>query len=148
MGNAKKQMSCQSFFPSLSFLFHGQIDISFPHGDNLNNPFHFIHNVIWYKTLFSLDEDQIFLDLSMFYFSWYTTDLMSKFLRWGEIVYNWAIGLMNSVFANGLGDWGSIPGQVIPKTQKIKYHITVYKVFVLRIVTWSYNILLRIIISF
>ena len=29
-----------------------------------------------------------------------------------------AISLMNRVFANGLGDWGSIPGQVIPKTQK------------------------------
>ena len=26
---------------------------------------------------------------------------------------------MNSVFANGLGDWGSILGQVIPKTQKM-----------------------------
>ena len=28
-------------------------------------------------------------------------------------------GLMSSVFANGLGDWDSIPGQVIPKTQKM-----------------------------
>ena len=24
-----------------------------------------------------------------------------------------------SVFANGLGDWGSIPGRVIPKTHKM-----------------------------
>ena len=30
-----------------------------------------------------------------------------------------AIGLMSKVFANGSGDWGSIPGQVIPKTQKM-----------------------------
>ena len=29
-----------------------------------------------------------------------------------------AIGLMSRVFANGLGDWGSILGRVIPKTQK------------------------------
>ena len=29
------------------------------------------------------------------------------------------IGLMSRVFANGPGDWGSIPGQVIPKTQKM-----------------------------
>ena len=29
-----------------------------------------------------------------------------------------AIGLMSWVFANGLGDQGSIPGRVIPKTQK------------------------------
>ena len=30
------------------------------------------------------------------------------------------IGLKSCrVFANGLGDWGSIPGRVIPKTQKI-----------------------------
>ena len=28
-------------------------------------------------------------------------------------------GLLGSVFTNGLGDQGSIPGQVIPKTQKI-----------------------------
>ena len=26
---------------------------------------------------------------------------------------------MVRVFANGLGDWGSIPGRVIPKTQKM-----------------------------
>ena len=26
---------------------------------------------------------------------------------------------MSRVFTNGLGDWGSIPGQVIPKTQKM-----------------------------
>ena len=30
-----------------------------------------------------------------------------------------AIGLMSSVFANGLGDQGSIPGRVRPKTQKM-----------------------------
>ena len=30
-----------------------------------------------------------------------------------------AIGIMSRVFANGPGDWGSIPGQVIPKTQKM-----------------------------
>ena len=29
------------------------------------------------------------------------------------------IGLVGRVFANGLGDLGSIPGRVIPKTQKI-----------------------------
>ena len=34
------------------------------------------------------------------------------------IEYNRAIGLMRRVFANGTGDQGSIPGRVIPKTQK------------------------------
>ena len=29
------------------------------------------------------------------------------------------IGLMSRVFANGLGDWGSIPSRVIPKSQKM-----------------------------
>ena len=29
------------------------------------------------------------------------------------------ICLMSRVFANGPGDWGSIPGGVIPKTQKM-----------------------------
>ena len=28
-------------------------------------------------------------------------------------------GLMSRVFANGPGDWDSIPGRVIPKTQKM-----------------------------
>ena len=32
---------------------------------------------------------------------------------------NRVIGLMSRVFANGPGDRGSIPGRVIPKTQKI-----------------------------
>ena len=30
-----------------------------------------------------------------------------------------AIALMSRVFANGPGDWGSIPSRVIPKTQKM-----------------------------
>ena len=30
-----------------------------------------------------------------------------------------AIGLMSRLFANGPGDRGSIPGRVIPKTQKM-----------------------------
>ena len=30
-----------------------------------------------------------------------------------------SISLMSRVFANGLGDQGSIPGRVIPKTQKM-----------------------------
>ena len=34
-------------------------------------------------------------------------------------IYNRAIGLMSSVFANGPGDRGLIPGRVIPKTQKM-----------------------------
>ena len=34
-------------------------------------------------------------------------------------LFYWSIGLMSRVFANGPEDWGSIPGQVIPKTQKM-----------------------------
>ena len=33
---------------------------------------------------------------------------------------NWAIGQMSRVFTNGPENWGSIPGRVIPKTQKKK----------------------------
>ena len=29
------------------------------------------------------------------------------------------IGLVSRVFANGPGDWGSIPGRIIPKTLKM-----------------------------
>ena len=32
---------------------------------------------------------------------------------------NRVIGLMSRVFANSLGGWVSIPGRVIPKTQKM-----------------------------
>ena len=35
------------------------------------------------------------------------------------LMHYWAIDLMSRVFANGLGDQGSIPGRVIPKTQKM-----------------------------
>ena len=35
------------------------------------------------------------------------------------MIYNQAIGLMSRVFANGPGDQGSIPNQVIPKSQKM-----------------------------
>ena len=31
----------------------------------------------------------------------------------------WSIGLAVKVFAKGLADWGSVPDQVIPKTQKM-----------------------------
>ena len=34
-------------------------------------------------------------------------------------VFNWLIGQMGRVFANGPGDQGSIPGCVIPKTLKM-----------------------------
>ena len=34
-------------------------------------------------------------------------------------VYDRAVGLMSRVFANGSGDQGSIPGRVIPNTQKL-----------------------------
>ena len=34
-------------------------------------------------------------------------------------LYNWLIGLVDRVFANGPGDLSSIPGRVIPKTLKM-----------------------------
>ena len=33
-------------------------------------------------------------------------------------------GTMVTVFANGLGDWGSIPGWVISKTQKMVFDVS------------------------
>ena len=45
----------------------------------------------------------------------YQLYLLMKF----KIIVNWAIGLMSRVLANGPGDWGSIPGWVIPKIQKM-----------------------------
>ena len=37
------------------------------------------------------------------------------------VAHNQVIGLMSRVFTNGSGDRGSIPGRVIPKTQKIVF---------------------------
>ena len=37
----------------------------------------------------------------------------------GNVFSLFAVGLMSRVFANGPGDQGSLPGRVIPKTQKV-----------------------------
>ena len=42
-------------------------------------------------------------------------------LDYGHQLYDRAIGLMSRVFINGLGDQGSIPGRVIPKTLKMVF---------------------------
>ena len=36
-----------------------------------------------------------------------------------KYTYNPPFGIIVRVFGNGLGDWGSIPGQELPKTQKM-----------------------------
>ena len=51
-----------------------------------------------------------------------TVAALVRYLNWAFVyldVYMSAIGLMSRVFANGPGDLGSIPGRVIPKTQKM-----------------------------
>ena len=45
--------------------------------------------------------------------------LFKKILTLIKITYTSDIGLAVRVFANGPGDLGSIPGRVIPKTQKM-----------------------------
>ena len=47
--------------------------------------------------------------------------IWAHFIQWTCILVNFIspIGLMSAVFANGPGDWGSISGRVIPKTQKM-----------------------------
>ena len=48
----------------------------------------------------------------------WTFQLMNFSAHTSIYTYYRAIGLMSRVFANGPGDQGSIPGRVIPKTQK------------------------------
>ena len=48
---------------------------------------------------------------------WLNTDQITTFFSCYN--NNRAIGLMSRVFAKCLGDWGSILGRVIPKTQKM-----------------------------
>ena len=45
---------------------------------------------------------------------------MTALLRLAKILRRiLGIGLMSRVFTNGPGDWGSVLGQIIPKTQKL-----------------------------
>ena len=44
---------------------------------------------------------------------------LHEYYGWAMTAIYWAIGLMSRVFTNGPGDWDSIPGRVIPKTQKM-----------------------------
>ena len=46
-------------------------------------------------------------------------DMINCCYRCKKLKINDTFGLMSRVFANGLGDRGSIPGRVIPKTQKM-----------------------------
>ena len=48
---------------------------------------------------------------------WYY--LLKKVLLVSVVILYWLIGITVRVFANGLGDQGSISGRVIPKTQKM-----------------------------
>ena len=53
---------------------------------------------------------------------WHKVCFLTEFNRFEFRVFHfldWSIGLMSRVFNNGLGDWGSIPGWVITKTQKM-----------------------------
>ena len=49
-------------------------------------------------------------------------DLTNAFIHCTMCLY--IIGLMSRVFANGLGDWDSISGRVIPKNKKIVFDAT------------------------
>ena len=60
------------------------------------------------------------------------TIMARKYCSIFEAVY-WLIGLVGSVFANGLGDWGSIPALVIPKTLKMVLDTSLFN-------TWHYKV--------
>ena len=44
---------------------------------------------------------------------------LKKSISKKQLAFNWLIGLVGRVFTNDLGDLGSIPGCVIPKTLKM-----------------------------
>ena len=80
---------------------------------------------------------------SIFYISIYKLYKIIKNFRLIEIVNDYSnicqklylftsIGLMSRVFTNGLGDWGSTPGQVIPKTQKMVFNGTLLILSIIR----------------
>ena len=57
----------------------------------------------------------------MYYYETLRNFLLSAIGK--EKIMYWPIGQVGRVFANASGDWGSIPGQIIPKTQKKWYLI-------------------------
>ena len=57
--------------------------------------------------------------LYLVYYSLFFTSLDSKVPDNGCSYFYQTIVLMSRVFTNGVGDRGSIPGRVIPKTQKM-----------------------------
>ena len=52
-------------------------------------------------------------------------------------IHNQPIGLLSRMFASGPGDWGSIPGRVMPKTQKIVLDISLRVLSYVSRVKWS-----------
>ena len=55
----------------------------------------------------------------------------------GDVRVLWAIGRMSRVLANGPRDWDSIPGRVIPKTQKMVLDAALLN-------TQHYNVTIRV----
>ena len=45
--------------------------------------------------------------------------LLHHVLGWVNSFGNWPIGIIVRIFVNGSGDWGLIPGQVIPRLKKL-----------------------------
>ena len=45
--------------------------------------------------------------------------ILSRYALNSTPTVHWPIGMMISVFTNDLRDFGSIPGRVMPKTQKM-----------------------------
>ena len=63
----------------------------------------------------------VLLDNSEWIFGTYIPDIINTMNYYLLLLCYQAIGLMSRVFANGPGDQGSIPGQVIPKTQNMVF---------------------------
>ena len=61
--------------------------------------------------------------LLLFFFLFTQVHLLTDSSVEGQYI---TIGLMNRVFTNGPWDWGSIPGRVIPKTQKMVLDATLF----------------------
>ena len=60
----------------------------------------------------------LFVCNNMVYFAIDTEKKFLKLCVFNELI-DWAIDLMSRVFADRLEDQGSIPGRIIPKTQKV-----------------------------
>ena len=76
------------------------------------------------NTVYELDYRKVSNQTSVTGFEVKNNFSTSKTITYPDLHIFWSIGVVGRVFTNGPGAWSSIPGRVIPKTQKMVLNAT------------------------